>query len=286
MKQLSSDEGISLLVNVHEVIRPHLKRVDAGIGVSASAELDSSLDQLNAAREKYASATDEVLNDIFVLETYVDLFRSYGNLWQQISTQHYSESWLTLQDANDSLRLILKWSNLNLNPLVNQLSALESLYPYKIFSSCGFVVDHFECSICGNDIDSFDCKHRKNELYRGQRAYGIARKIIDMDHIALVENPDDKRCVVSMPNDAPGFSGVKYLGNALNQRHLKVSNFGGVAWGKKQVANAEFAKIGRNDPCHCESGKKFKHCCIEKKFREIEHAEILPTRSVFENCGL
>lgn len=23
-------------------------------------------------------------------------------------------------------------------------------------------------------------------------------------------------------------------------------------------------KIGRNEPCPCESGKKFKHCCIDK----------------------
>ena len=27
-------------------------------------------------------------------------------------------------------------------------------------------------------------------------------------------------------------------------------------------------KIGRNDPCHCGSGKKYKRCCI-KKDREI-----------------
>jgi lipopolysaccharide biosynthesis regulator YciM len=24
------------------------------------------------------------------------------------------------------------------------------------------------------------------------------------------------------------------------------------------------AKIGRNDPCHCGSGEKYKHCCLDK----------------------
>ncbi len=24
-------------------------------------------------------------------------------------------------------------------------------------------------------------------------------------------------------------------------------------------------RVGRNDPCPCESGKKFKHCCIDAK---------------------
>ena len=24
------------------------------------------------------------------------------------------------------------------------------------------------------------------------------------------------------------------------------------------------AQLGRNDPCHCGSGRKYKHCCLEK----------------------
>lgn len=24
------------------------------------------------------------------------------------------------------------------------------------------------------------------------------------------------------------------------------------------------ATVGRNDPCHCGSGRKYKHCCLEK----------------------
>ena len=31
--------------------------------------------------------------------------------------------------------------------------------------------------------------------------------------------------------------------------------------GKKQVAKVGGRKIGRNDPCPCGSGKKYKHCC-------------------------
>lgn len=27
-------------------------------------------------------------------------------------------------------------------------------------------------------------------------------------------------------------------------------------------------KIGRNDPCHCGSGQKFKKCCLLKEVRE------------------
>lgn len=38
--------------------------------------------------------------------------------------------------------------------------------------------------------------------------------------------------------------------------------------------------LGRNDPCHCGSGKKYKHCCLEKdeaaeraaRAKEVEEA--------------
>jgi uncharacterized protein YecA (UPF0149 family) len=34
----------------------------------------------------------------------------------------------------------------------------------------------------------------------------------------------------------------------------------------KQVIHAE-AKVGRNDPCPCDSGKKFKKCCGDNTIR-------------------
>lgn len=286
MRLLNSDEGEGLLRSMRDSIEAHLNRIDVEIGVEASPALDVLSSQLNAAREDHTSGTDEIQNDIFILERLVAFFHSYGRLWRQVSTGKYSESWSTLQDANDLLRLIRKFSGLTLDSLVEQLLALESLFPYEIFCSCGFVVEFFECSICGNDIDSFDCSHRKGELYRGRMAYGIARNILAIDHVALVKNPVDKRCVITIPNDAPGFSGVRYLSELINRKNLVISNFGGVVWGKKMVANASCAMPGRNKPCHCRSGKKFKYCCIGKKFREIDHAEMLPLSSIFERSGL
>ena len=34
------------------------------------------------------------------------------------------------------------------------------------------------------------------------------------------------------------------------------------------------AKAGRNDPCHCGSGKKYKKCCQPKE-QAAEHAELV-----------
>jgi len=37
--------------------------------------------------------------------------------------------------------------------------------------------------------------------------------------------------------------------------------------GRKPMATAK-AKVGRNDPCPCGSGKKYKHCCLRKEKRD------------------
>jgi len=39
--------------------------------------------------------------------------------------------------------------------------------------------------------------------------------------------------------------------------------------------------LGRNDPCHCGSGRKYKHCCLAKDEAEVRaaSAEAAETRS-------
>lgn len=286
MTVMSSDETVDLHDKTNFLIKRHLVEIDAKVGVESWAASDDLLNQLRVARELYASSPDAVHDDIFILETYITFFRAYGRLWWEISKGNFSVSWGVLQDANDALRLIRKFSGLRLDYFSEQLSSLETLYPYNVFSSCGFVVERFECSICGNDIDSFECHHRKGELYRGQMAYGIAKNILDIDHIAFVDDPANKRCVITIPDTALGFSGVRYLGNALNQDRISVSTFGSVVWNKIAAPNPGYTRLGRNEPCYCNSGKKFKRCCIGKKFIESDHAEILPVRSIFERSGL
>ena len=36
------------------------------------------------------------------------------------------------------------------------------------------------------------------------------------------------------------------------------------ALAKKNVSHVKIFKVGRNDMCSCKSGRKFKHCCINK----------------------
>jgi len=257
-----------------------LLAINAGVGREQAPELDQLTVQLKEARELYSEASDEVLDDIFVLECYVRIFGEYGFLWHQIANSMFSESWSTLQNIFDLIRLLKRFSKIDTSALEDQLYALETLYPYNVFFSMGAVVERFECSICGEAIDSFKCTHRRGELYRGQMAVAIARNIVQLDHLAMVAQPVDKRCVISYGNDAPQFGVVRYLANLLSTRALNVLNFAGAVWGKRIVSNERHRVMGRNEHCYCDSGKKYKKCCIGKAYIEQDHVQIMPGLSI------
>ena len=54
---------------------------------------------------------------------------------------------------------------------------------------------------------------------------------------------------------------VKQFGAARAEELLKECKANVVASGNMQIP----IKIGRNDPCPCGSGKKYKKCCLDKK---------------------
>ena len=38
-----------------------------------------------------------------------------------------------------------------------------------------------------------------------------------------------------------------------------------LAWLAISAGEADFAQVGRNEPCPCGSGKKFKKCCLNRE---------------------
>jgi|694.fasta_scaffold129019_4 hypothetical protein len=221
------------------------------------------------------SNNEALLNELFVIERYLDLFSKYGLLWEQITAQDFSASWNTLQDELDLLRVIKQFSALDVSYFENQLIELEQAYPYQVFCSIGATVSWFECSICRCDIDSVDCPHRSGHLYGGKMAYAIARDLKDFDHIALVLNPDDKRCVIVYENTSEAFRLIRYIAESVCAREFRISDFTGLKWLKQKRPNPEYVSLRRNDKCFCKSGKKFKHCCISKKELEGDHVEVI-----------
>jgi len=49
---------------------------------------------------------------------------------------------------------------------------------------------------------------------------------------------------------------------------------------KKHLVDPKFAHVGRNDPCPCKSGKKFKKCCESKKFDAPKPKDPAPEKPI------
>lgn len=230
------------------------------------------------------SKNEAFLNDIFVINRYIDLLLNYGSLWEKITANQFSSSWDSLQNCLDLLRLIKIFSKINVEFFENQLLKLERLYPYNIFFSIGATVEYFECSICGLDIDSQECIHMRGNLYGGVMANGIARNITELNHVAMVTNPEDKRCVVKYEDSGEQFKLLRFLSSLITSGKLRVSDFGSLLFSKKMRLNPEFIPLGRNAPCFCGSGKKFKKCCISKKYVEGDHVDIVAEPKCIEDA--
>ncbi|SFU07507.1 SEC-C motif-containing protein [Pseudoalteromonas sp. DSM 26666] len=251
-------------------------------------DFSEAIEQANAFLSKLSylkanSKVEKVKNDIFISEQFIKLLLYVAKYWLAITEQKFSDSWLVLQDILDYLRSIKKFhkeNNLTVSFLEEQFIALESSYPYRLFSSVGIVVDHYNCSVCGLDIDSFECLHLKGELYNGDIAYGIANKILHFDHLALVENPLDKRCAIPIEDNSELFRVQKNMSKYIDKGKLLPFGFKNIETISYKKNNPDYIDLPRNTLCFCGSNIKFKKCCISKKTIEHKHFEFIHSQLI------
>lgn len=229
---------------------------------------------LAAAKQQDAAGAD-FLNDLFVLDRYVDFLATYGETWQAVIDKRFSDSWVHLQDALDLLRVIKKFSDIDVAFFEDQLIELENAYPYAMFSSVGMTVSWFKCSLCGQDIDADDCPHIRGELYSGEMAQAVAQDVIGLSHVSLLKNPDDKRCVISYGDEtAPPFNIIRYVSDLVASGTARISDFRGLVFSKRTIPNPEYVELDSSKPCFCGSGVRFDECCVSKASVEIDHVDV------------
>ncbi len=272
---MNSDGGKALFATLQTQISSCLGAVDA-------LDFDRSLaaaDEARAIVEEWQADTsiedEDTLNDLAVLGFLARFLSEYAIFWERVTKRNYEPSWIALQDCLDSIRLMKRVSRIDVARFEDQLWQLENVYPYKMFASIGCIAGRVECSICGQDIDSLDCVHRRGELYRGKMAYGIVREIKHFDHVAMTENPEDKRCIMKLKGSDYEFPAIDWLADHLMAKNFKVSDFMRVQVSERRKRDEKIARQGRNEPCQCGSGHKFKGCCGAKEYITYPHAEFI-----------
>lgn len=275
MTELQSSEAQRLFGEIQALARPMLVAMNGARFEQVFGPFPMLKQMVSVNEEEKTSASDEYLNDLWVLARYIDFLESYGRTWQAILKHKFSDSWCLLQDSLDLLRLIKRFSRIDISLFERQLLELEKAYPYNVFFSIGALIKTWECSICGHDMSSLECSHLQGELYRGQMATAIAKEVVELNHISMVTRPKDKRCVVSYDDGAEQFAVVRHLAAGIAHKQIEILGFAEVRFSKRTILNPAYKKLPRNQVCGCGSGKKFKNCCITTRYTEGDHVDFI-----------
>jgi len=177
-----------------------------GIQRQKIAACDKYLGVIKQYKQQAAERENEhVANQFFHMQCMINALRSSLLMWVQLKENDFEGSWTHLIDAQEYTSIALRINDYdgvrNLEARLN--SAEESLFPgWKIYNSPGFVETVGKCSICH---DSFlVCDHVENEIHMGRLCQRIDREIVRVDHFALVENPRDRRCIITKTSDDDG----------------------------------------------------------------------------------
>lgn len=157
---------------------------------------------------KYQSVkikNEQYANQFFHMQCMINTLKSFLFMWIQLKENDFENSWKSLVDSQEYLAIALKINSYEgaLNLQKSLKSAEELLFPkWEKYLSCGFIETVGKCSICHNLFTI--CDHIENEIYMGNICRRIDRKIVEIDHLALVSHPRDRRCITIKMSDDEG----------------------------------------------------------------------------------
>ncbi|HBF5318327.1 TPA: SEC-C domain-containing protein [Clostridioides difficile] len=222
---------------------------------------------------------EQLANATFISKLYFHLFCNLASYFALLKDKEYKQSWDKLQDCLDDIYGVGQFVELDKRfelPFLNKLlNEYQKLYPYKIFASSEYIITKSECSICGKSMNSLSCPHIKGNLYWGEVAYEKISEIKEINAVALVTNPVDKRCIMELVDDARTEVEKFVMLDSFLEQNVNNFQLFEIKDNKILKRDENIKKQGANELCMCGSGKKFKKCCKSKMYYEHHHFQIL-----------
>jgi SEC-C motif len=202
-----------------------------------------------------------------------EVHSEYAKAFGQLKAGEYYEGWCTLERSEIAIKFLRphllgpEWTAFGLESAIQQIERWQSLFPYKIFASPEIVHHEKHCSICNATIGlRSGCAHRKGEIYMGRICSHVITKP-EFLGISFVTKPVQKYSVGFMHDPATGkhkdhynYSLVRYVAQRLRSPYDGWT----AQFTKARHPHERFRSVGRNDPCPCESGLKYKKCCLNE----------------------
>jgi hypothetical protein len=270
-----SHKEIFEISNVCAQLKKLKMRINAGDYDDSCKEYNKCKDSFDKIKRIAIELNDERLaNSQIVFRNYFLLFCHLSSYFSLLQKRNYKVSWSALQDCFDDLRFVGKYLEIEerkeMPDIYKLLEAYEALYPYKVFFSSEYIISKSHCSICGKSMQSLSCPHIKGNLYWGDIALDIVDEIEEFQDACLVEYPEDKRCIIELSDDNRSESDqFAKLGQFLELKQPFLQQFS-ITTVMETRQRTDIVKVGRNDPCSCGSGIKFKKCCGKNLYYQHE----------------
>lgn len=149
--------------------------------------------------------SEKVANKFFHMQCMINATKSFLLMWVKLKEDDFNKSWSHLIDAQEYISIALRLDDYEgVRNLEERLKGAEdSIFPnWAIYNSPSFVESIGKCSICNESF--LKCTHIENTIYMGRMCHRVDREIINIDHFAFVENPRDRRCVITKISDDEG----------------------------------------------------------------------------------
>ncbi len=233
---------------------------------------------------------------IWCYEIILQIQDQYVHAFEQMTEKYFYSAWCILERVEINLLFLERHFNIfsdigsrfRLPFILQHTQQFQSLFPYTIFGSPGFLIEEKVCTICRQVISIRNpCGHIVGEIYDGEMCGREITKV-HMLEISVTPNPKQKYTVLFLDGaDQYNYFHINYVVTGLKHPFADWK----LEWAYIEEPIEVYKDTGRNDPCPCGSGKKFKKCCIRKKVIKLKHLNVIfsepppPTLSSFEKNG-
>lgn len=244
------------------------------------SDSDQMLADLSAIKHRAIEDSDDgMARAVWCLERMVEVQSSYLKAFAEMQSGAFYSAWCTLERCEIALGSLdahyeERGNRFGLAFIETHVERFQSLYPYKSFISPAFLIKDARCSICDTRFAPRSrCAHRVGEIYAGVECL---RRIASVDilEVSLVSNPVQKYSVLFLGqgpvNDHYDYSSVRYVAAGLSSPWHGWT----YEWTRARHPHDLYSHVGRNDPCPCESGQKYKKCCLNESGVLRPHCEI------------
>ncbi len=236
-------------------------------------------------RQAVERGNQETAKLLWCYEQILAVQNNYLSAFRNMKEGRYYDAWCLLERVEIESASLVRHFKSNLKDdghkirfIGKHTKQLQSLFPYKLFFSPAFLHLENVCSICRKPIAIRNpCGHKVGEIYDGEMCLREITKI-DILEMSFVTAPVQKYSIPFMVDpetnqrrDHYDYTLVKYVTDGLRSPFDSWDT----VWTKRRHPHSHYKHVGRNEPCPCESGKKYKDSCLRQPGVLRPHVQIL-----------